>query len=179
MPMYTIGVEMPTLVSLCRLHAAPARSMTRIHSVYQKSRTLPNVKRAALNGPPNRSSVKSEGETALELNQPWRSISTQERPQNAGWSVNRADDRAKIWVGNVADRLVEVGMVEKVEELCSNADPCSFPVRDLEILHYGEIGVEVFRAVELIASLDPKAIAGRQEHGGCETWFGDCTGTTG
>src|SRR6201993_2084045 len=70
-------------------------------------------------------------------------------------------------------------MVEKVEELCSNAYPCRLPVWDLEILHYGEIGVKVFRAVELIASLGPKAVAGRREHGGCETWFGDCAGTTG
>src|SRR5579864_9753342 len=100
-----------------------------------------NVKKAAQNGPPNRSSVKSEGQTSLELNQSWRSIAAQERSQNAGWGVDRADDRAKVRVGDVADRLVEVWVVEEVKELSSDAEPCRFPVWNFKILHYREISV--------------------------------------
>lgn len=77
------------------------------------SRTLRNErKKGGPGGPPNRNSAKSEGEAPLELNQSWGSVATEERTQDAGWGVDRSNDRAKVRVGNIADRLVEVGVVE-------------------------------------------------------------------
>ena len=75
-------------------------------------KVLATQKRAALGGPPNRSSAESESERPLELNQSWGSVAAQERPQDARWSVHGANDRAKVRVGDIAYGLVEVGVVE-------------------------------------------------------------------
>lgn len=63
-------------------------------------------------GPPSGSRQPSESETSLELDESRGSIASQERTQDAGWSVDRANDRAEVRVGDIAYGLVEVGVVE-------------------------------------------------------------------
>lgn len=55
---------------------------------------------------------ESESEVPLELNESWGRIATKERTQDAGRGIHGADDRAKVGIGDIANRLVEVGMVE-------------------------------------------------------------------
>ena len=66
-----------------------------------------------------------------------------------------SDDGAEhTWtLRNVADRLVEVRVVEEVEELESHAELCCLPARNLEVLHDGHVGIEVPRSAVLIAGL--------------------------
>jgi hypothetical protein len=105
-----------TSVAVLTLDAfAPAYFSSAYGSFFRALRTSRanvSTEKAALNGPPHRSSAESESETPLELNQSRGSIASEKRAQDASWSVDRADDRAKVRVGDIAYGLVKVGVVE-------------------------------------------------------------------
>src|SRR5215469_5464960 len=107
---------------------------------------------------------ESEGEGPFELNQSWGGITAQERSQNARRSIHCADDCSEVRIGNISNRLIEVGMVEQIEELSPDTKFRMLPSRDVEVLHYREVCVEVLRAIELVASLDAEGVRGRRKH---------------
>ena len=90
-----------------------------------------------------------------QLDQTRGSVAAEEGSQNAGWGVDHPQDLAELArsVGNVAHRLVEVGVVEKVKELETDSELRAFPVRDSCVLHHGEIRVEVMGTKELVTTL--------------------------
>ena len=56
-------------------------------------------------------------------------------------------------VGDVAHRLIKVGVVEYVERLGVDLDLGAFPFGESKVLHQGQIGVEIPRAIHLVAPL--------------------------
>src|ERR1700751_1732535 len=68
-------------------------------------------------------------------------------------------------------------MVKQVEELETDTELRGFPMRDVEVLHHGEIGVEELRSVELVAALCAETGGGGREHRIGEAWRIDSVGT--
>ena len=65
------------------------------------------------------SAENSKRESSLELYEPWGSVSTEERSEDAGWGTYRADNHPEVRAGNIADELIKVAVVEEIEELSS------------------------------------------------------------
>src|SRR5215470_7514079 len=134
-----------------------------ILSQYQKISNLQKKRPERIRGPP-RDNQGLERQLGLDLNQAWRGVATQKRSKDRSRRTNGGDDRAELRVGNVAHRLIEVGVIEQVEELQSDSNPASFPMGDLEVLHHSQVGIEVLRPIELVTPLAAETSRCRREH---------------
>jgi hypothetical protein len=80
-------------------------------------------------------------------------VGAQESSEDAGWSGDGSVDKSKLRIGDVAHGLIKVGMVEHVEGLRANLELCALPVWEAEVLHHGNVGIEVVGPINLIAAL--------------------------
>src|SRR5260370_27642098 len=99
-----------------------------------------------------------ERQCSFDLNESGRSVAAQERSKDTGRHTDCVNDRTKSRAGDIAIRLVEVWMVEDIKELQADSEVAGFANRQMEVLHYSQVGVKKVRAPNLIASLDPKAV---------------------
>ena len=94
-----------------------------------------------------------ERQLCFDLHGPWRCISTQERPENAGGRAHSSNDASELGAGNIVNRLIEVEMVEEIKNLSADLELRALPVRNRKILHESQIGIEEHRAIDLVPAL--------------------------
>src|ERR1700740_2053246 len=96
---------------------------------------------------------RSERQLSADLHRARGGVAAQERTERAGWRTDRADDASKLRVGDVAHRLIEVGMVEQVEGLGPHLQLRAFPARNADVLHQAQVRVKEPWAPDLVAPL--------------------------
>lgn len=71
------------------------------------------------------------------------SVCSEKRAEDAGGRRDRSDAVSELRVVDVANGLIEVGMVEDVEGLSADLELRGFPLGNAKALHDGEIGIEI------------------------------------
>src|SRR5215471_14079224 len=104
----------------------------------------------------------SEPELSSNLQGARSGVCAKESAENTGRRGDAADAISELRIGYIADWLIEVGMVENVEGLCSDCEFSALPLRHAEILHQRKIRVEEVGPVDLITAL----VAERPNAGG-------------
>ena len=95
----------------------------------------------------------SKSELRLQLNHPWSYIAAEAVAENAGRWLFQVADLAETWIGAVVIGPTKIRMIEEVEELETDPQHSIFPARDLGVFHDAEIGIEIARIAEAVASL--------------------------
>ena len=89
---------------------------------------------ARVSGCPALKALKTQ--VCFDLDHSWRSVSIQERPQKAGGNADRSRDQPELRrTSDIAKRLIEVGVVEKIEELQTYSKLSIFAQWHFEVLH--------------------------------------------
>ena len=90
-----------------------------------------------------------ELDLGLQLNHPRRRATT----QDADGRLSQERDLPERLVRSKVIRGAKIGVVEEVEELKPDSQHGIFPTRNFRVLGDGEVGIEVPRCAEVIASL--------------------------
>src|ERR1035438_1668178 len=107
-----------------------------------------------------------EVELSRQLNLPRRRIAAQSRSQNAGWRGYGLNDLPQLRAGNIANRLVEVGVIQNVKEASTNNELLALaPEIHFRSFHNGQIGIEKAGPPELISPLRTETGRSRREIG--------------
>lgn len=92
-----------------------------------------------------------ELELSLELDGSGRRVRTQPRSVDTGRSADGLDNRPERRTIHIHDRIVEIRVVEKIEEACTDGELRTFPLRYAKALLDGKISVEVSWAAVLVS----------------------------
>ena len=99
--------------------------------------------------------LRSESQLGLHLNHPWRNITSEAGSQDSGWWLLEAKNPAirKRWVRTRIVRKSKIRVIEEVEELETNPEHCTLPMREVGVFHDSEVSVEVAWPAKMISSL--------------------------
>src|SRR4051812_5513247 len=100
--------------------------------------------------------LRLETQLGSDLQGARRGVCAQESSEDAGWGGDGSVDEPELRIGNVAYRLIEVGMVQDVKGLRSDLKFRALPVGESEVLHERQVGVEEIRTIDLVAALVAK-----------------------
>src|SRR6516162_2362432 len=99
--------------------------------------------------------LRSEPQLDLHLNHPWRDITPVAGSQDSSWRLFEAKNPA-IRCGGVRTRIVrnsKIRVIEEVEELETNPEHRTLPMREVGVFHDSEVSVEVAWPAKMISSL--------------------------
>src|SRR6266446_5729711 len=99
-----------------------------------------------------------EGELSLQLDQPWRRVPAQARPERRSRTRDRANDRAELRARQIRHGSVEVRMVEDVVELEAQAKLTPLPTWNMHELHDRKVRVEVARSAQGVSAEIAEAV---------------------
>ena len=99
--------------------------------------------------------LRSEPQLDLHLNHPWRNITSEAGSQDSRWRLLQVKDLA-VGGRRIRTHIVwksKIGVVEEVEELETNPEHRTLPMREVSVFHDSEVRVEVAWPAKMISSL--------------------------
>ena len=96
-----------------------------------------------------------ESQLRFHLDHPRRNIAPETSTQDSGWLLFEAKNPA-IRCGGVRTRIVrnsKIRVIEEVEELETNPEHRTLPMREVGVFHDSEVSVEVAWPAKMISSL--------------------------
>ena len=99
--------------------------------------------------------LRSESQLGLHLNHSWRDIPSEASAQDSRWWLLQVENPSvrRSWVRTQIVRKSKIRVIEEVEELETNPEHRTLPMREVRVFHDSEVSVEVAWPAKMISSL--------------------------